>query len=385
MKKIKESDILKIVETILKEGKDDWIKISPEELIHYLEHVGYSMKALMMAPRFKGKKIWITGNLNLENKPINSLGNIKYVEGSLDLDHTMIGDIPKDVKVGSRISYDYTPYERKLERIRLKAELDEAHERRENNEWSIESADKIGLKAHALFKFLVKGNKLDPSGADVYNLIPEKRDYGNFTIFRIYEIDDFDSREEWSVATQEEADEALSDYVDEIISDAGNMLGDRIEYYIDDDQVEEMAREDYENVVRYSPEDYLEDSDKQLSDDQTEQIEQLEREKLEAEEERIMEIDSEIEDIKNDPDGDYSEEAIDNKIEKLVKDATYDSYQYLRDLGYEGESLLPYLDKDKLKNDLENEESYGSMNSYNGDYDEIEFGGTYYVIMMTDK
>ncbi len=57
----------------------------------------------------------------------------------------------------------------------------------------------------------------------------------------------------------------------------------------------------------------------------------------------------------------------------------------LEEMGYDFRSMVSFIDKDDLLESLINDSDYGSaLNGYDGNYDEININGTYYIVMRTD-
>jgi hypothetical protein len=97
----------------------------------------------------------------------------------------------------------------------------------------------------------------------------------------------------------------------------------------------------------------------------------------ETTQDEITEIDDEIESIQDDPQGDFKEDEIQDKIDSLVDEAMRDPVSYLKDRGVD---LKNYVDTDSLAQELADSEGYGVLSSYDGDYNEINFNGEYYYI-----
>jgi hypothetical protein len=102
-----------------------------------------------MMPGYRGKKIWITGDLNVSSLPISSLEGVYYVDGNLDISRTKVSDI-SHIQVKGRTT-DYDSGVEKIRHQRIKQQkLAEAQERRENEEWSEENGDDMGTRARAI-------------------------------------------------------------------------------------------------------------------------------------------------------------------------------------------------------------------------------------------
>ena len=297
--------------------------------------------------KFQGKPLWITGNLNLDSTPTDSLGNVGYVEGSLNISRTNVSSI-EGVKVKGYISDYNSPRERIREKQELNAKLGEQESLRDSDEWVLEQGDETGEKAHALFDNLVSTGEIDPlSDDDKEKLIVLRRKLQDLE--REYEeLDDNDDRvndvqeaidetqseieeleendvdvymmyahpryshyglqqfevlipgfkdREYTVGTSEEMDEAALQYAKSYVDDSGadGFSESFIEDYLDVDAIVNMAEEDYEYQVRENPESYFNDDDYELTSEQEERIEQIESQ-IEDLEMRQNELDTDNED-----------------------------------------------------------------------------------------
>jgi hypothetical protein len=228
------------------------------------------------------------------------------------------------------------------ERQRLNREADEreyrrklalAEERRENNEWDLEDTDDIGLKANALFKYLVSIDDLEELTpeikariveaerelaqyqeqydsqenanedtdlvaniealeeeldgykelADVYFLLPAQ--YGHYGLTQFENIKD---GTEWAVGDESEMEEASRASVENLMDDMGIQGFNRsfVENYVDEDAVESYIRDFFSHDVYENPDVYLDDSDKEISSSQKEEIAKLRQEEIELDSER---------------------------------------------------------------------------------------------------
>jgi hypothetical protein len=110
---------------ILEQNEEEYHKISPEEYKDLLKLSGYHGKGISKLPMFKGKPIWITGDLDISDTPTDSLGNVQYVQGRLNISNTKISDI-SNLKTRGYIQDYGTPIERKrkAEILRQKLEIE---------------------------------------------------------------------------------------------------------------------------------------------------------------------------------------------------------------------------------------------------------------------
>jgi hypothetical protein len=124
----------------------------------------------------------------------------------------------------------------------------------------------------------------------------------------------------------------------------------------------------YKNGQVVSPHQIYEDEDTQEHEDDRES--------------RISDIEYEIESIKNDPDGEYNEDEIEELIEDRLNDIRRNPTDFLDELGLD---YFEYMDKDSLLEDLINSDDYGNaLNGYDGSYDEIRVNDNYYIVMRID-
>jgi hypothetical protein len=218
------------------------------------------------------------------------------------------------------------------ERIqRQKLEL--AERRRQTNEWDIEDTDDIGLRANALFKYLVSIGELEELTpeiktriaeaerqlaqyqeqydsqenanedtdlvaniealeeeldgykelTDVYTLLPVQ--YGHYGLTQFENMVD---GTEWAVGDEGEMEQASREAVESMLDDIGIEGFNRsfVENHIDEDGVESYIRDFFDHDVNENPEVYLDDDSKNLSSSQEEEIAKLKQEEVELETER---------------------------------------------------------------------------------------------------
>ena len=339
-------DLHRIVKQIVEQVEGDYYKISPEEYIQLMSLGSYHGKAITKMKKFQGKPLWITGDLNLSSTPTDSLGNVGYIDGHLNISRTKISNL-ENTKVKSWVSDSDTPRERIREKQELNAKLASQESLRDNDEWVLEQGDETGEKAHALFDNLVNNGEIEPlsdedkekltilrrklqdleqeyeelddnddrayevqeaidetqseieeleeNDADVYMMYPQPRytHYG-LTQFEVL-IPGFKDRE-YTVGTNEEMDAAALQYAVSYIDDVGadGFSESFIEDYLDVDAIVSMAEDDYDYQVRDYPDSYFSDDDYELTSEQEQRIEQLESQISDLEE-QLMDLDSDDE------------------------------------------------------------------------------------------
>jgi hypothetical protein len=353
---------------ILEQNEEEYHKISPQDYLDLLELSGYHARGISKLPMFKGKPIWITGKLDVSRKPIDSLGNVKYVDGPLDISDTNISDI-SGITVKGHIWDGNTPISRARAAAILREKLAGAESRREDNKWDLNNPniDDEGLAANALYKNLVNDGEIseldeddlnvlrekesqlkelnaryeesedtDESGrlydqiseledeieqiredtGDVYTLIPLKYDYYGLPQFEI-----IGSGKQYAVGHENIMDDAAQQYARNYIDEVGveGFNQSFIEDYIDTEDVVYYFKDFYENDIRDNPEVYFSEEDFKLSDEQEERIGTLETYISELEDLRVT-IESEKDECESE-EGDCDEfdeklEEIDNNIEE---------------------------------------------------------------------
>lgn len=368
-----ESKLRKIVRNIVEQVEDEFYKISPEEYMELMKLSGYHGKGISKLPKFQGKPLWITGDLNLSHTPTDSLGNVGYIEGSLNIANTNISDI-SGIEVKRYVWDSNTPIERKRKARELAIKMADGEERRQNNEWSINDTDDEGLKANALFKWLVGNGDLDElddeqkeilknlkielervteeydkeedsdrynqlydriseieeeisdleeNSADVYNIYPSNYKFYGMEQFEVIGVDKLVNRM-YSVGTESEMDEGALDYAEGVVRDMGidGFNESFIEDHIDTDYLKSYVEDWYTDDVWQNPDVFFNDDDYELTKEQEERQEHLESyiEELEAyisdleEQQTSMEFDTDNEDEYH-----QEQEELQNKIDEATE------------------------------------------------------------------
>ena len=341
---------------VIKEQEEEYYKISPQELLNMLELGSYS-SAVLKPKFFEGKKLYVTGSLDLSGKPIKTLGNIAYIDGNLSINNTNISSV-EGVQVKGHIWDSGSPVEAKRIRQEELKKLAEAESRREDGDWELTNPniDEEGLAANALFNHLVSEGKLDEMDdetkellntkiqqleqlkiryedadgtleteevsplfdeisdledeieemqekyADVYYIIPTNyKSYGTLYNFEVIGL----RNQEYMVGTYDDMYDAAIENAEQLLDEAGldGINQYIIESNIDRNSIREYIEEYYDNDIRDSPDIYFDSDDYELTDEQEERKEELERyinemEDLKTEKEEELE-DTEDEDEKS--------------------------------------------------------------------------------------
>jgi hypothetical protein len=250
----------------------------------------------------------------------------------------------------------------------------------------------------------------------------------------------------FAVGEYREADDSLEDYYEQQIDDLDNYFSkETLSSYVDEDKIKEYYRDSVEEWIRDEPDSYgvekelsnsqeeeiwllemekwvyenegvrapimypskekdgtfdfydSEDNElqyrregnnsilykegqvvppRQLYDDEDTEEHETDREN------RISEIDSEIDDIKESPDGDPDESSIEEAVDNyLENEIGYDPAGWLDNMGGD---IFDFIDTRELLDDLVRNGDYGDLNGYDGTYDTVNINGTDYVVMRID-
>jgi len=322
--------INKISNSILRminEQEEDYYYITPQELLDILELASYS-SAVLKPKNFDGKNLYVQGKLDLGGLPIKSLGNIGYVDGDLNIQHTKISDLGI-TKVRGTIWDFGSPIQKMRERREELKKEAEADERRQDGDWDLDNPniDEEGLAANALFLNLVydgtlnemdedtkneikakneeierlveegQGLEMDSEEreeiydritdlqneieelqegvADVYYLIPQSyRSYGDLNNFEVIGL----RGQEYTVGYWDDVYEAAIENQEQLIEDIGidGINQYLIEDNLDKDQIRDEMRDWYYDDISSNPEVYFDEDDYELTTEQEERKEQLE-------------------------------------------------------------------------------------------------------------
>ena len=337
---------------------EEYVKVTSKEYINLMQLSSYYGIGVTKLRQFGGKKLWIDGNVDLSNTPTKSLGNVGYINGSLNIYNTNVSDI-SNISVKSYVSDSKTPIEKRRLAAILKEKMDDAESRREDDEWNLNTtSDFEGVKANVLFKWLVNNGDIDtiteeeknkllelkkeleilqqryndiedvPSNdemitmlsnsiseveneiieleekqIDVYNIIPMKYSNHGMSMFEVIGVDGLENNE-YSVGDNDEMDSGAIAYAESFIDDVGldGFSPGYIDSYIDEDYFRKYFEEFYYDDVSENHDIYFTEDDYELSDEQESYKLKLEehKEKLEAlkteYEDKLNELENEIED-----------------------------------------------------------------------------------------
>lgn len=244
------------------------------------------------------------------------------------------------------------------------------------------------------------------SKIDVYHIIPTGTFY-NCDEFEVIDAGLNDRR--YAVGSEDDMERSAYDYLDNLIDDIG-FEGFNKSFamnYLDTEAIAAYAEEMYDYDVRESPESYFDEDEKQLSDRQEEDIrvarlfieraeEQISiledkldgdndddiQEKIDELNELIESHQDEITEIEENPDGEYPENLIEDKVNELVKDVEYDPEDFMEMYGLEWDR---FIDRDEFIKGVIEQDGYGqTLNGYDGSADEVKVGDKWFYVMRID-
>lgn len=241
---------------------------------------------------------------------------------------------------------------------------------------------------------------------DVYSLVPNG---GHYDMQNFQLVDSLN--EEYAVGDEDEMESSAREYVEGLIDDIGyeGFSKNFVMEFIDEDAVVSYMEDFYDDDVRNNPESYFDESERDFSDEQKDKInfnnktiQQLEsfvssledelndteddeeqeelNEKIEESNEKIEELTEEIEEIESEPNGDFPEKLIEEKVDDLLDDVKKNVEYYMSEFGLNYED---YIDKDEFIKGLIDSDGYGMVGSYDGEVSEYYIKDeTFYVIRL---
>jgi hypothetical protein len=385
-----------LIKKIIKEETEEWVDISPEEYKELLDYVNGDGAFIKRLPDYAGKKIRITGELDLRGrKDVKNIDSIDLVQGDLDIRYTNISFFDKN-KVRGRLDYFGSEMQR-LEKLKIhKQRLAQQDVLREDDDWNVENNDKESNETEAIFEYL-KENGVVEEGEDKYFLFNTNyKHYGDSSVYLWLGSKNFES--EYVVYEGDKIYDAAKENLESQIEESGfDTFREWVwEYHIDERYVRDYLYEDYSEYVRQSPEDW--NITKEFTKQQKEYLEihqanidrlnqkledgGLTNEEQEEIESDIYDYEQLIEDIKENPEGDYNEQDIEDTIESMVDDNKDDIFRTLKDRGYDNQYLLNFVDVDAAIDYVIRTDGYGNtLNSYDGTEDSYTINGEEYYVM----
>jgi hypothetical protein len=277
-----------------------------------------------------------------------------------------------------------------------------SQERKEQDVWNINNTDGEGIAANILFNFLVSEGDLDPEEDSVYDLEPLNLFYRMYQ-FRVpqlnrnYAVDDYD-----------ETETTIKEYLKEYFKDEDNLNNisdETLRSNLDEKDLIRMIRDVHEDWVYDDPSGYLGENQRDLSEEQqllvdsyTQKISKFESEiqklaglKIDDEGQQkkidnyleklislVEDYNLEMEEIKENPKGDWFEWAIEEYIDNQVEYYSDDLLQFIADHD------MPYSHVVNMESLIDSEyenNGYDVLPTYDGKAEEVYFDGETYVIL----
>jgi hypothetical protein len=383
-----------VIKKILKEETEEWVDVDAEDYNDLLKYVNGDGSLIKRLPQYRGKKIRIIGKLVLD-RDVSNIDSIDYVNGSLDLGYSQVPYFDKSKVSGNFSYYNSKMYRLEREKI-LKQKREIQQELREEDEWNVENGERVSEETEALFDHLLSKGIVN-EGEDKYNLYKERyTNYGNSNCYTWLGNDKFES--EWVVYPDDEIEHAAYEKLESQIEELGyeTFYSHVWEDHLDDDEVRRWLYSYHEDSVRDDPdgwnikkdltsqqERYVEIYEKKISNLKNKLNDQsLSEEQKNQIENEIYDAEQLIEDIKENPEGDYNEDEIEETIEGMVDDDADDFASFIKNTAYDPDFILDFVDKDAVINYVIRSDGYGSiLNNYDGDDDEYKIGDTWYHVM----
>jgi hypothetical protein len=402
--------IKKFFKNYIVEQDENLVSVSPEDYLELLENVGGIAERISKLKPYRGKGIVITGSINVSNyKNIGPLTGVVRVMGRLDISHTNISNLNGITIDGYVSDYGSSMWKIKMQQ-KLNEKISDLDEKRREDEWNVEKKDDESERTEALYKYLNQHGDVDMVEDDEGNEVPEDKYYINPNGRATY---GYGKQYEWlgggngfnpntyDVYTEDEADSAARQYVEQLVDDIGidAFSSWAFNEALDDKQWYRWLYDYYDDYVRSSPEDF--DIPLELSNQQMKQVQQLQsnidslNKRLESEDlpdEKYEEIEVKIEgleeiiqEINDDPQGEYDESSIENEITSRVDEYQNDIFGFIEQYGEDKNFIMDFIDLDKLTETVVSSDGYGNMlNSYDGDYDTFNINGTEYYVMRVN-
>lgn len=400
----------KFFKNYILEQDDNLVSISPDDYLELLDDVGGIAERITRLKPYRGKGIVITGDLNLSKyKNVGPLTGVVRVMGRLDISNTNVPNL-NGITVDRYISDYGSSMWKTKKQAELNEKLAELDEKRQEGEWDVENEDDDSERTEALYEHLEQNGYVDTVEDEEGNEVPEDKYYiypsgrATYGYGKNYEWlgggNGFNPNS-YDVYTEEEANDAAKVAVEQMLDDMGmDAFSEWVfEGALDTQSWRSWLYDFYDDIIRDEPDNY--DIPLELTQQQTRQVQQLqltldslnkrlENEDLpddqyEALELKIEGLEETIQEIKDDPQGDYDESVIENEINDRVSEYEDDIKGFIGVYGFDKNFIMDFIDTDDIVNTVVSSDGYGSLlNSYDGDYDTYNINGTeYYVLRVS--
>jgi hypothetical protein len=251
-------------------------------------------------------------------------------------------------------------------------------------------------------------NELYEEFSDVYNIELDDEDYSGWDISS-FNVEKLGQR--YMVGDEYDMENAAEKYLEQLYDDIGySHLPDWIlEDALDKDGVVYYFKEMFSDDVYNNPEDYLQEQGKDFSQEQKkfydshklesnallkrilklseglknepegEREDQM-RELIKKLEDKYFGLIEKMDEIEAEPEGEYKEDAIQEKIDELVESVEENPMQYIEDYGLE---INNFLDGEEIIRLVILSDGYQVMSSHDGELNEEYVDGeTFYIIRI---
>ena len=237
---------------------------------------------------------------------------------------------------------------------------------------------------------------------DVYDMIPL-----NGKNYELYRFTTTEFETEWQVGDSASTEQSALKSVQNLLDDVGydGFNPNFVENHIDEQHWKVWLQDFFESDVYENPEVYLDESERELSRGQVARIAELqeiikglefekdslddEDEEYESEYERLNDeitiLQEEIQEIEDDPDGEYDSDKLDDFVRDRVNEYKYEMESFLS--NYYGVSMGEFIrdndmiDEKSLIQDVVDTDGYGvTLNTWDGSEESVSYNGdTYYL------
>lgn len=387
--------IEKTIKKVLKEELEQVVRIDASDFKDLLNYVNGDVAVMMKLPDYRNKQVVIVGNLDLSgNQNIKNLNLISKIEGKLNIASSSV-DVFDDEKANGVYDYNSLRY-----RIKKQKELDKKYQElnvlRANDEWDVQNGDEISYETEALFEYIEDTEGLVSEDEDKYFIYPMNYTHYGGKMYQWLGEDGFE--QEYVVYDKDKIYDSCVEAIESRIDELGyEAFSDWVwEDNLDRDEVLHFLREYISEVVYDQPEDW--GISKVLTNQQYQYIRIYEskiqklNEKLKSDtsltDEQKQQIGSEIvdaqdliDDIRENPEGDYDEDLIEKAIYYWAEDNEDNFIQLFTDMGMDSKDIVNYADTKGIIDTVMGEDGYGTiLGSYDGDYEEIDVENETYIV-----
>lgn len=245
--------------------------------------------------------------------------------------------------------------------------------------------------------------------ADVYDMEPSEDNYDNSYDLERIDVPKLDQT--YYVGDEGDMEYATRKSLEDLIDEQGyeGFADWIIDDNLDTEEIVDFFRDVITDWTYQDPESYLEDSDRELSEPQMKKYQYLKMKydslfnrimrlreggykELQSEkdtefkkmilqlEEALTTLDEQMLEITDNPEGEFSDEKIDEAIERQMEEVEDDPVEYLRYQEYE---INRFVNQEGVIDDIIRHDGYTHLASYDGEVHEENVNGeTYYIVRI---